>query len=152
MKPAADTTTAEIITAATTTTAVAVEGRKHAATEKAISDSTLISRPMEVIATTKVAHTPTASSNVIATRENVEEIKITSNNAIVTKEKDMEKVVEITREIRNYSMDVCKQMKKKLLYIDRKHFSIRNDKGSTAHEQLYIDCSTAVYKYFKFYL
>ena len=58
----------------------------------------------------------------------------------------------ITKEIRNYSMNVCKMMKRKLLYIDKKHFEIRKDKGSTGREQLYIDCSTSIYEYLRFYL
>ena len=59
---------------------------------------------------------------------------------------------ELTHEIRQYSMDICKQMKNKLSYMQRKEFVIRNDKGSVSKEQLYIDCNTAIYEYLRFYL
>ena len=83
----------------------------------------------------------------------------TNNNAqVVVKKKDKpneesKKDIEIiTTQIRQYSMNVCKQMKRKLLYLDRKNFAIRNNKGSVNKEQLYIDCSTAMYEYMRFYL
>ena len=63
---------------------------------------------------------------------------------------DMEALSQIKSEIRQYSMKVCKMMKRKLLYLDRKHFKIRHDKGSTAREQIYIDCSTSIYEYFRY--
>ena len=65
---------------------------------------------------------------------------------------DVNSVAQITQEIRNYSMNICKQMKNKLLFIDRKAFSIRRDKGSSSREQLYIECGTACYEYLRFYL
>ena len=43
-------------------------------------------------------------------------------------------------------------MKRKLTYLNRAHFNIRSDKGSVAKEQLYIDCSTAIYEYMRFFL
>ena len=55
---------------------------------------------------------------------------------------DESDVAQLTQEIRQYNMNVCKQMKRKLQFLDRKNFKIRNDRGSTAHEQIYIDCST----------
>ena len=58
----------------------------------------------------------------------------------------------ITTQIRQYSMNICKQMRRKLLYIDRKNFTIRNSKGSINKEQLYIDCSTALYEYMRFHM
>ena len=54
--------------------------------------------------------------------------------------------------IRQYSMNVCKQMRNKLNFIDRNHFSIRDDRGSVSKEQLYIDCSTSIYEYFRLHL
>ena len=68
-------------------------------------------------------------------------------------EKEIEQEIdEVTHEIRQYSMDVCKQMKNKLMHIDRKEFEIRKDRGSIAKEQLYIDCSTSVYEYLRFHM
>ena len=58
----------------------------------------------------------------------------------------------VTQEIRKYDMDICKQMKRKLLFIDRKNFEVRNDKGSSGREQLYVDCSTSMYEFFRFHL
>ena len=58
----------------------------------------------------------------------------------------------VIKEVRNYNLNVCKQMKRKLAYLDRKNFEVRNDRGSTGREQLYIDCSTSIYEYFRFFL
>ena len=57
--------------------------------------------------------------------------QISTHNMIGDFDCDKE-VVEITTQVRNYSMNICKQMKKKLLYIDRDHFKVRNDRGSMA--------------------
>ena len=49
-------------------------------------------------------------------------------------------------------MDVCKQMKKKLLYFKRPNFLIRFDKGSASRDQIYIECSTAMYECMRYFL
>ena len=56
-------------------------------------------------------------------------------------------VTEITKKINNYDMNVCKQMKNKLKFLDRKAFAMRFDKGSSSREQIYVECSTANYEY-----
>ena len=89
-------------------------------------------------------------SKAIVIRQDTLQSAIANSNG--NKICDEESVSEITTEIRKYSMDVCKMMKRKLAYLNRKHFNIRSDKGSVAKEQLYIDCSTAIYEYFRFFL
>ena len=74
--------------------------------------------------------------------------KTTNQNQII----EAEDLTNLTREIRQYSMNICKQMKRKLQFLSRKNYQIRSDKGSTSREQLYIDCSTAIYEFFRFYL
>ena len=59
---------------------------------------------------------------------------------------------EVLTQIRSYSMNICKQMKNKLLYLEKTHFCIRTDKGSAKNDQVYIDCSTAIYEYLKLHL
>ena len=61
-----------------------------------------------------------------------------------------DRVTQLTHEIRQYSMDICKQMRNKLSYLNRKNFQIRNDKGSVSREQVYIDCNTSIYEYLRF--
>ena len=58
----------------------------------------------------------------------------------------------VVAQIRSYNMNICKQMKNKLMYIDRKNFVIRFDKGSMSKEQVYIECSTGNYEYLKYHL
>ena len=73
-------------------------------------------------------------------------------SAIKGKGESTSDTLQLIHEIRNYSMNVCKQMKNKLNYLDREHFKIRQDKGSVSKEQLYIDCNTAIYEYLRFYM
>ena len=59
---------------------------------------------------------------------------------------------QLTQEIRNYNMDICKQMRKKLNYFQRENFVIKFNKGSTSREQIYIECSTAMYECMRYFL
>ena len=58
-------------------------------------------------------------------------------------------ITELTKIIKGYNMNVCKQMKKKLLFTERPYFNVRLDKGSTSREQVYVELSTANYEYLK---
>ena len=49
-------------------------------------------------------------------------------------------------------MNVCKQMKNKLEFLDRKNYNVNFERGSAAREQIYIECSTANYEYLRYYL
>ena len=58
-------------------------------------------------------------------------------------------LTELTKIIRGYNMNICKQMKKKLLFTERRNFHVRLDKGSASREQVYIELNTANYEYLK---
>ena len=65
---------------------------------------------------------------------------------------DKESVEQLLIEIRNYDMNLCKQMKRKLNYLSRPNFQVNHDRGSAKKEQVYIECSTANYEYLRRYL
>lgn len=60
-------------------------------------------------------------------------------------------VEQLNIEIRNYNMNICKQMKKKLCYLGRENFQVNGNRGSASGDQVYIDCSTPIYEYFRRY-
>ena len=77
-----------------------------------------------------------------------EDRPIILKNALLSKES----AAELIKEVRGYDMNICKQMKKKLLYLKRENFAVRIDKGSSSREQIYVECSTANYEYLRYFL
>ena len=81
----------------------------------------------------------------------IEKCDITCRPGFIFHDRDVDSYT-IQCDIETEKWSGVKQMTKKLLYLDKEPFGMRVDKGSEARDQLYFDCSTGCYEYFRFHL